>query len=253
MFTEALWWAANFLEILILARAFKAGLIRAYPYFYSYVGFVLLQDLFRFYIYSFKPEQYSRVYWSTEFVGLLFGWGILWEIYRAALVPFPGAVRNARALFCLLWVLVFTKALTNVWGGKAFWPITTTVEMERDLRVIQAALLIALICVFRYYAVALGRNLNGLTRGYGLFLASSVLYLAFRANYGSWFQVYWVYLQPAVYLAVLSIWVHAMWTPYPAISPGTESKMHHDYLEIAAATSRHLGRARASLSRRIRA
>ncbi len=252
MFTNALWWGANLLEILILARALRAGLLRAYPFFYSYIGFVLLQDLFRFYIYSFRPDQYSSVYWSTQFVGLLFGWGILWEVYRGALRPFPGAVRNARALFCLLWVLVLAKALANVWGGKILWPISTTVEMERDLRVIQAALLIALICVFRYYAVTLGRNLNGLMQGCGLFLASSVIYLAFRANYGSWFQIYWVYIQPAVYLVTLSVWLHAMWAFYPASSPGTESKMHQDYLEIAAVTSRHLGRARASLARRIR-
>jgi hypothetical protein len=200
-----------------------------------------------------KPQIYPQVYWSTQFVGLLFGLSVLWEIYRAALHSFPGAVRNARALFALLLVVVFAKALTNVWSGKAFWPIATTVEMERDLRVVQAALLIALVGIFRYYAVSLGRNLSGLTQGYGLFLAASVFYLAVRANDGSWFQTYWVYLQPAVYLASLCIWARAMWVFYPAPLHAAESKMHQDYLEIAAMTRRHLSRARASLDRRIRA
>src|SRR5215475_8960357 len=96
MFSQAIWIAAIALEGLLFIRSLFHGLIRHYSYFYGYIGFVFVQELIRMFVYTRHPEIYPQVYWSTQFLGLFFGCGVLWEIYRGALSPFPGARRIAR-------------------------------------------------------------------------------------------------------------------------------------------------------------
>jgi hypothetical protein len=251
MLTNVVWWAGNILEAVLVGRALWAKLFRRYPFFYSYVSYVLLQSLSRFYIHGSRPALYPKFYWSTEFLALIVGCGVLWEIYKHALSPFPGAGRVARNVLLLILAMIVAKVMANASNGPRWWPIGNTAEMERDLRLIQAILLIALVSVLMHYAVSLGRNLKGLILGYGLFLATSVIHLAFRAWLPDWFQRWWVYIQPMAYLPVLAIWCVALWSYEPIPMPHAETQVNREYDQLVTTTKKHLAQARTYVRRAI--
>lgn len=238
-------------------RAIGVNLFSKYPFFYSYLTYVLLQDLSRFYIYSSRSELYPKFYWSTQFLGLIIGCGVLWEIYKLALSPFPGARRVARNLLTLILVMILAKVMANASNGSRWWPIGNTLEMERDLRLIQAILLVALLSVFTYYRVSLGRNLGGLILGYGALLGTAVVDLAFNSWLGGpydqwWFHLWWGhYIRPIAYLPVLVIWSTALWSYEPMPLPSAETQVHQDYEQLAAGTKRRLAQARSYVRRAV--
>lgn len=253
MLTNVIWFVALALELTILLRGFINRTLGRYPYFYAYVGFVLVQDIFRMSIYSGYPSFYPEVYWSTQFIGLLFGCGVVWEIYQLALTPFPGAERVARYVFGLVALLLVLKAFAGIGHERLNWAVATTVDLERDLRFVQAVALSALISVFAFYGLPLGRNLLGLVAGYGVFVASSVVNLAVRARLGDGFQRWWQYLQPLLYVVVLCIWCAALWSYSTVQIPGKTSQMAEDYTRLARATRTRLSNLRSHVNRGIKA
>jgi len=253
MATDIIWLAAVTLEIAILIRGFLNGTLRQYPYFYSYLGYVIIQDFLRMHIYANHRELYPQVYWSTQFIGLLFGCGLLWEIYRLALAPFPGAKRVARYVFGLIVVLLLMKATSGIGHGKLHWAVSTTVDLERDLRFVQAVALSAWLSVFAFYRLSLGRNLLGLTLGYGVFLTSSVINLALRARLGDAFQHVWNYLQPSLYVVVLCIWCVGLWSYSATQNPANALRMAEDYARLVNSTRARLSDLRSHMNRGIKA
>jgi len=253
MLSQAIWIVAVFLEAVLVMRSFLPGLLRNYPYFYGYICFVLLQDVLRMFVYAERPEIYPQVYWATQFLGLFFGCGLLWEIYRNALTPFPGAKRIARYLLGFLIVVLLIRAAL----GNGFWPsnqaILTTLDIERDLRFVQTVALAALVSVFSFYRVSLGRNLRSLVLGYGIFLATSVVNLAVRGQIGEKFQFAWQLLQPSLYIVVLIVWNAGMWRYLPMEAHENTLRIVEGYERLAYSTRVRLGELRSRVNRGIRA
>src|SRR5262245_27094894 len=115
MLSQAIWGVAVVFEAVLFVRSFFHGLIRHYPYFYSYIGYVFVQDWLRMFVYTEHQAVYPQVYWTTQFLGLFIGCGVLWEIYRGALSPFPGARRIARYVLGFLVLGLLAKGAIS--GG----------------------------------------------------------------------------------------------------------------------------------------
>lgn len=98
MLGQILWWAGIAQECVLLIRSVQGGFCRRYSLFYAYLSYVLWGELLRFYVYIFHPGFYQHFYWNTQFVSVLLGYGVIWEIYRQALGRYPGAARMARDL-----------------------------------------------------------------------------------------------------------------------------------------------------------
>ena len=60
----------------------------------------------------------------------------------------------ARDVLLLVLIMVSTKGFGNAWNGEVPWQ-TAAIELERNLRAIQALSLIVLSVLTRYYAVPL--------------------------------------------------------------------------------------------------
>lgn len=252
MVTTVIWLVAVALEVAILLRGFASRSLRHYPYFYSYLGYVLAQEFLRMVVYSSYPSLYPEVYWSTQFGGLVFGCGVVWEIYRVALATFPGAQRVARYAFGLVGLVLLLKAAVGIGHTRLNWAVSTTVDLERDLRLVQAIALSALVSVVIFYGLSLGRNLNGLIVGYGLFVASSVTNLAIRARLGDGFQLWWQYLQPSLYAVVLLVWSVCLWNYSAVARPSDALKLAEDYVHLVNSTRTRLGNLRSQVNRGIK-
>jgi hypothetical protein len=252
MVGQTIWWSCIALEIFLLVRGFAGRLWVRYPVFYAYVFFVWLQSLLRFSIFHLRPQQYTPVYWITEGLGVLAGCAVVFEIYRVGLAAYPGTARMARNLLGFVFVLASTKALVGAWNDPQWWLISTTMDLERVLRMVQALAIAALIVLFFFYSIPFGRNLRGVLLGYGLFIAESAIWLTLVPYAGEKFRQFWYQLHPAFYFAILGVWVVHLWSYAPKPEPKTVVCLEHEYQKVAAATSQRLREARGYLAKAVR-
>src|SRR5258708_9494304 len=177
MLGQTIWWSGIGLETLLLVRGLQSKLLVRYPAFYAYILFVWVQSLLRISIYHSQPEIYSPVYWITEGLGVLIGCGVVFEVYRVGLAAYPGTARMARNLLAFLFVMAFTKGLVETWNDPHWSSISTTLDVERVLRVLQSLAIIALVVLSLFYSIPLGRNLWGFLICCARFFEFSVLKL----------------------------------------------------------------------------
>jgi hypothetical protein len=252
MMTQVIWWAGMCLGAVMLFRGLRQRLLLKYPVFYLYIAFVLLEDLLRFYIYRWHPAIYPQTYWVTDFFGLVIGSGVVFEIYRSGLSAYPGTARMARNLLLLVFTLAFAKVLVSTSYGSLWWPAETTAELERNLRIVQASALIALVTLFLLYAIPFGRNLKGILSGYSLYIAVSLVQLTLVSRFGNNIQRLWSYVNSVSYLIALCIWTGALWSH--EVSPETSPiiELEYNYEALRAATRLRLQETRARLGRAVR-
>jgi len=251
---SVLWsvWALGVaLESLLLVRAVASPWWRRYPFFFAYVASVFVQEVLLLVIFLLKYKYYASFYWYGEFISLLIGCGVSWEIFRLVLGRFPGAGRMARNVLLFALIMVCTKCGVDAWNGSAPLP-STAIELERNLRAIQAVSLIVLAAFATYYAIPMGRNIKGIFVGYGLFIGTSVMTLTLLASLGETFQTVWVFLQPFCYAAVLGIWCTALWKYEDGRQLESQTKIEEDYQSLVLVARKGLRQARTFLSKGMR-
>lgn len=252
MTTHLLSWSGPALELLILLRAARSRFIRKYPFFYSYIFCVLIIDCVSNPVHGFDHSHYTVWYWATQFLTLIVGYGIILEISNHALEAYPGAERCSRYLVIALFAIIFGYVAVQGLLSTHWSPAATNAELERDLRMVQALLLVSILFVVSYFRIALGKNLKGIILGYGLFLGTSVIILAIQSYAGKSFQAIWNISQPFFYLASLVFWTVALWSYQPNPEPDVPSTLEADYRVLAMKTKGMLHLVRASLGKAAR-
>jgi hypothetical protein len=252
MLGQIIWWSGTTIEAVILARGLWSKLLRQYPAFYAYLLFVWLQSLLRFSVYHARPQLYLKVYWITEWLGVLAGCAVVFEIYRVGLRAYPGTARLGRNLLAFVFLLAFVKATVETGNNPLWWTTATTLDLELALRVVQALALLALVVLFLFYAIPFGRNLRGILLGYGLFLGESVVWLSFASRDWENFRAFWSHIHAGSYFVVLLVWAGHLWSSVPNPEPKASVLLEEQYQRMAAATSRRLQEARGYLARAVR-
>jgi len=212
---------------------------------------VFIQDVLLLAVYIFKFKYYPPLYWYAEFFSLLLGCGVTWEIVRLVLGPYPGAGRMARNVLLFLLFMALSKALAGDWKGEETWALTF-VELDRNLRALQALSLIVLVLLVTYYRIPLGRYAKGIFAGYGIFIAAVVLTLTLRTLIGQAFQETWVFVQPVSYAAALGTWCHSLWAEEPPPKVESPARIEQDYQSFALLTRKGLLDAREFLGKAMR-
>jgi hypothetical protein len=252
MFAGLLWGTGTTLEGLLLFRSIKERMFSSYPAFYVYLSYIFLESFVDSYVYLFQPARYVKFYWYTQFLSVALGYGAIWEIFRQALKHYPGAARMARSVLAIIFFLVFSKVLFGALTSPLLLLARTTAELERSFRIVQAALLMAIMSLLAYYAIPVGRNLKGMIAGYGLFIGVSVIILTLRSYLGDSFQPVWQYLPAITYYVVLLIWCFTLWSYQPNPRPEPEVGIERHYQLLAARTTGLLVQMRGLLAKAIR-
>ena len=244
MLTDAIWSLAILLECSLILRGIVGRWAKHYRVFYFYISFVFFQDILSVVVSHWSQRAYQYAYWITEFLGVLIGCGIVFEIYKAGLELYPGTARMARNLLGFVFVLAFTKAFVDAWNDPRWLPAASTMELERNARIVQVLALAVLAALFSVYRVPFGRNLRGMVLGYGFYVAASIPQLTFAASEGGRFVAFWGYLAPASYDVALLLLVVHLWSYEPQPTPARTVLLEQHYQQIAAATRRRLDEAR---------
>lgn len=252
MLTQLVWWTANALIGLLLFRSIKGNLYSKYPVFYIYLSYVLLESLIRFVAYTITPSFYSIVYWNTEFLSIIVGYCVIWEINVRVFSGYAGAGRMARTVLLAALVMVLARYLAVAFFGEAGDRPENLAVLERDLRTVQAFLLAGIVVVLGYYRIPLGRNLLGMILGYGLYIGAVVVNLAIQSYLWATSGVWWESAQPIAYVVSLGVWCATLWSYQPNPQFVREVRLETDYQLMAGYTTQALVRARNSLVRAVR-
>lgn len=254
MLTQFIWYTGILLEVLVLARGLQMKWLRRFPCFYSYLLFVFLKSLLLWVLFRWIPRLYAQAYWTARFAAVIIGCLVLFEIYRVALRPYPGTARMARNLLGGVIALAFAKVLVNHSYGPLWWPAKTTAELERNLRIVQAVALVAIVALIIIYAIPRDRHLKGILAGYGFYVSCSIMQLALLAHLGDSFNRLWWYLEPFSYLVVLCIWTVALWSHSEETNPsaGLAHTVMEDHNALVERTNRELENIRMGLQGMVR-
>jgi hypothetical protein len=251
MLSQLIWWSSIALEILLLIRGLQTRLAFRYPIFFSYVAFVLIcEDFLSVVMRHWNRQVYAYTYWATEFVGVMIGCAVVFEIYREGLSHYPGTARMARNFLGLIFLLAIAKGLVAAVNDPRWWLVANTIEIERVLRTVQALAIGALVAVSLLYSIRFGRNLRGILFGYGLFVSVLAVCLSF-VTLGQ--HNFWFYAGSASYLVALVAWNSHLWSySRGAVVETAGSQLEIDYQRVAAATRRRLQAARGQLAKAVR-
>jgi hypothetical protein len=237
MLNLLVWRLGLALELVILLRAVGTKTLTKFPYFYAYLFCVFCVSTWLSVPYLASSAAYYKWYWPTQFATLVAGCGVILDIVRHMFACYPGAARVARlaclgifgATFCYVGLRVTLRP-------EIVRPVTVTVELERDLRVIQVLLLATVLAIVSYYGIEIGRNVKGLVVGFGTYVSTSLIALALRAFLGARFNAGWELLQSGAYLFALSVWMVALWSYVPQPVPANLMRIQGDYDALAGAT-----------------
>ena len=220
MATQAIWLAGICLEALLVFRIWRAGNVRAYPLFFSYVVFVLVQEILSWFVAHVYPSFYPGLYWSTEAIGLFAGCALVLEFHWIALAQFPGVAKLARIVLMSAFWLTGARVLLAVTVGSPGWSTLFIVELERDMRFVQSIAILALLLLFLIYRVPIGRNLRGIILGYGLFLGINIVNLTYLERFGGTVRFIASGIQSFAYFFALCVWIVFLWSYSPQPSAG---------------------------------
>jgi hypothetical protein len=235
-----IWWTGTLLLAALVFRGFKLRL--QYPWFLGYLCIVLLNTILAAMFYK-HPQMYTKFYWYwSQPSSLLSGCGVLWELQARMLERHPGVRRFARALLPILLGLI-SLSVVNTLLTQSFEAFTRAmIDLEMNVRVLQAAYLAGLAGLALYYRVRISSHLNGILLGYSILTTAGIACLVLANWVGQSFYKYWVVIQPVAYCMALLIWCFYLWRAdrAPAAPQADEEEYAQTYGRALNACSRML-------------
>ena len=237
---------------LLLFSALRGRFFTKYPLFYVFITGWLMVGLLRFFyftLYSLHSVEYTLAYFYTQFLLVAGSYGVLWQIYSHTLNPYPGTAKMAKILVTTVFVTVLSQLFITIFVGNGAELTNSVLRLERNLHSTQAVLISVLITLVWYYDIPLGRNVQGLLVGHGLFIATRLVTLALQAILEMSFYAWWYYSEPVCVFATLLIWSVALREYQPNPMPERELELEQDYALLAHRTAHALSTARGYLIR----
>jgi hypothetical protein len=206
------------LEAELLIRAWRERSLSQFPFFYSYLAYVLIWSLTTFPIYFLMPQNYPSVYWFFYLMMITAEFAVIAEASDHIFSAFPMIRRLGRLVtgsicFILFVVYVIPPLTLPQPTGQAL------IELYKRMSLTKAVLILALLTVARLYRLPLGRNVSGMMLGFIAFLSVNIVNASLAQTYGwgAYFPAYTL-VGPLAFVLALSIWSVALWRYEPALS-----------------------------------
>jgi len=239
--SNVIWCVSSLFEAALIWRLLQTRLFTQFPVFFGYIGFVFSQSIIRAYFYRGDQGVYTWVYWVTEFLALILGCCVMFEVYRQALEPYPGTAKMAKNVLAFLFALALARAVNVFLTDPHLLLNVTSLHIERAMRTFQAIAIVSLLSLFLSYSIPFSAQLRGILMGYSLFVSARVLSLAFVGETGKGF---WYFAYSACYITAVGIWLSYLRSPAIIPHARENARLERDYNVIAAATQQRLQEAR---------
>jgi len=181
-----LWIAGMVLQALLAIVLLAKKTWKNFPVFTIYSIFGLMMGL-SLYSLRFSKLAYNQVYWFTEVLGLLLGFGIFYEIFRTLLNSYPALRTLARSIFqwsalglMLLGCIVFYSQSS----GDLNPLMSTMLVVEEATRTIEVGLLVFLFLFASAFGLHWRQYLFGVALGFGIFISVELVAVSMRLHFG---------------------------------------------------------------------
>jgi multisubunit Na+/H+ antiporter MnhE subunit len=183
-----------------------------------------------------------------ELATVVASFAVIVEIFRASVRHNPGIVRFIQIFLlgafsitaCYVCISFSYGGLTSIYRGIE--------QLGRDLRLVEGALLIALLWLLVRYRIALSRNLLGLIIGYSFWIGLNLTNAAFMPPPGDHRLHFLRIVVPTSYTITLAIWCSALWHAQVDVAQ-PPSRLEHDYEFFAVKTRDLIARTSHNLTR----
>jgi hypothetical protein len=249
IYIQIVWLGGLLIEGVILVRSVLGRSLAKYPYFYLYIASVFTGSTARYVLAIVRPSLEHGLYWPKQYVTLFLGCGVIFEVSRHVFAQRVTLDRIARWTMLVTFGAIFLSVAVQAFF-LPHWNVTTnTADLERDLRVAQAIVLMTILFLTGYYGISIGKNIKGMILGFGIYIGASVFSLTLRLFVGTRFDPAFGVIQSTAYLAALAVWMVALWSyesepveKLPSISGGEYQSLAGRTQEILGSINEHLDR-----------
>lgn len=208
--------AALGLEVTLLWRGKRQGVLGRFPLFFSYVAYTFAWSAGTLALYWFWPQSYASAFWYFFLLKLVVEFAVVVEICDQLFRPFPAVALLGRlvnlSLTAVLFAVYILPALVEPQGGAL-----TVLDLVKRTSLAKALIIIVLLAAARLYGLPFGRTVAGLMLGLTFHLAINVANFTLAEIYGR--EIYggvFAVVGPLSYVIAMAIWTQAMWRYEPA-------------------------------------
>jgi hypothetical protein len=209
------------LEALLVWRLVKDGIWRHYPYFSLLVVYGVSQHVILFAVLHLSPLAYPSWYWGSGVIHIFLWFLLIWEVFRQTFPkasPLHRMVSRQAAIGTIVLISISTGML---WAVETYGKSHSVyLAMERSFGFVQAVLILAVLTLARYYHLPVGRNIWGIAVAFGMYSSLSTAASALVDLMHASFFPYWYLLSPFSVVAMLGMWIWALWiyAPNPTVA-----------------------------------
>lgn len=173
-----LWAAAPALQVCVLYFMHRRGLAARLPYFFAYLIFQTVSDVYLLAADRYSYAVYFYSYWTGTALTVLFTFAIILELFRAAFHSFA-ALRNVgvqifrwAALLVLIAAILTSVAIRR--GGQSSGVIEAILITDRSARAMLCLLTLLLLLGARHLRLSQRSILYGIAMGFVVYMLAKV-------------------------------------------------------------------------------
>jgi len=183
---NALWLGGLVLQAFLVVMLLTKKVWKNFPIFLSYCIFNFMAAGAMFALTPYK-RVYFWGYWLTEGIGLMLGFGVVYEVFGTLFVSHPALKRLAASVFrwalvalvLLSAVVVYTHPQTHQNGL-----MKAVLVFEEATRIVEVGLLMFLFLCSSVFGLHWRQHVFGISLGLGIFVAVELLAVTMRVQFG---------------------------------------------------------------------
>jgi hypothetical protein len=176
------------LQFPLAAAVIGKRLWRNFPIFAAYSVTNLIAAVVLYGTRKIGPSSYLNfyTYWVFEGIGVVLGFGVVYEVFRELLEPYAALRRIAVITFqCVLAGLVVLACIVAYARPSGMHPLLAAVEIpEEAARVVEVGLLVFLFGFARAFGLHWRQNIFGIALGLGVFTSVELGAVAMHTHMG---------------------------------------------------------------------
>jgi hypothetical protein len=218
MFSAAVTIVSVGLLAVLLTRAVRGGFLPRFPFFYSYIVYMLLRTVVSVGIMFFLPQYHAAEFWFSFAIWQIVEFAVLIEISDHIFERYP-AIRSLGRLICASLTFIFLVLYIFPAFASSGSPSEMILELAKRASLTKAAIVLVLLIAQRLYNLRMGRSVTGILVGFSIFLGVSIANFQLAEHYGrAVYAPIFRIVGPLSWTLALLVWAVALWNYEPGFA-----------------------------------
>jgi hypothetical protein len=206
----ALWIAPVPVFAYLASLMVKRKLHKELPLFFTFVAFQIADFAVGFTAYHRSQQVYFYAYWTLAAIGILLGFGVLYEVFTAVFRPFADLRDFGGVLFRWAALVLAAAALLMAVTSRGFpgWHVFAVIlNGVRSVEVMQCGLVLLMLLCSAYLGITMRHRIFGIALGFGVTAAVDLIVVAVFANFGMQYSIFLQLTKMVTYNLSALLWL----------------------------------------------